>query len=130
MKKLTKKQQKANRKLWVKALKSKKYKQAQGKLRGRRNERCCLGVLCDLYKSKTGKGKWYKGCFIIDEQNSGDQIPPSTVTNWVGMGTREGRLSGEYTTKQGYPTTSLANLNDHSEGFDQVIEQIEKGNLI
>ena len=35
-------------KQWVKALRSGKYKQTRGQLRGKRGY-CCLGVLCDVY---------------------------------------------------------------------------------
>lgn len=45
------------KKLWIKALRSGKYKQASGHLR-KNGGFCCLGVLCDLYKQTTGNGKW------------------------------------------------------------------------
>ena len=48
--KFTKKQQKANRKKWVAALRSGKYKQGKGQLYDNLDEKyCCLGVACDLF---------------------------------------------------------------------------------
>lgn len=42
---------------WLTALRSGKYKQGQLVLRNRRNEYCCLGVLCDVLKDEIG-GYW------------------------------------------------------------------------
>ena len=43
---------------WVKALRSKEYKQGTGRLRNAdTNEYCCLGVLCDI----SGLGNWKIG---------------------------------------------------------------------
>ncbi len=46
---------------WVEALRSGEYKQGKGVLRGSDMTKptyCCLGVLCDVYKRHTGRGKW------------------------------------------------------------------------
>lgn len=52
---------------WVKALRSKKYKQGSGWLRANDNTYCCLGVLCDLVdrkgwsKPENGSYTFYRG---------------------------------------------------------------------
>ena len=40
------------KKLWVKALRSGKYKKGVGSLHPTEDTYCCLGVLCDLYNKK------------------------------------------------------------------------------
>ena len=47
--------------LWVAALRSGDYEQAQGVLK-RDGGFCCLGVLCDLH-SKQYERKWYNGSY-------------------------------------------------------------------
>lgn len=37
------------KKLWTNALRSRQYKQGQGRLRDKNNNFCCLGVLCNIY---------------------------------------------------------------------------------
>jgi hypothetical protein len=48
MTELTLEQMKANRKLWVEALRSGEYKQTKEALKRKSGGMCCLGVLCDL----------------------------------------------------------------------------------
>ena len=47
-KKISKAQIKRNRKAWVEALRSGKFKQTKGKLRARNKSFCCLGVACEV----------------------------------------------------------------------------------
>lgn len=49
---ITSEQQKSNRLLWAKALRSGKYKQGKGCLE-KDNKFCCLGVACKLFHTKT-----------------------------------------------------------------------------
>lgn len=43
--------------LWIAALLSGRYQQAQGALRNG-DAFCCLGVACDVYRVETGQGEW------------------------------------------------------------------------
>lgn len=106
--------------LWVKALRSGKYKQTQGQLRNEEATEdrwkassktytgfCCLGVLCDLAIKDGGLGPW-------DEQggiDSCDDVPP-TMMKWMGL---ENDMMGH-----------LIELND-DEGlsFDEIADVIE-----
>jgi hypothetical protein len=57
----TLRQQKANRKLWVKALRSGKYKQGTKVLRSADNAFCCLGVLCAVAGMRPKlEGEYYR----------------------------------------------------------------------
>lgn len=74
---MTTKQKNVIRK-WIKALRSKKYKQGYGTLR-RDGKFCCLGVLCDLHAQETGgewRDDWYHGSLT--------QLP-SIVDKWAGF---------------------------------------------
>lgn len=90
--------------LWIKALKSGKYKQGRGTLRTDCDEFCCLGVLCDLYtkdrkakkkksikisKSATYNGNKDKSCYKYG--NTYDFLP-SEVRKWAGMRSKNGSL--------------------------------------
>lgn len=52
---------------WVKALKSDRYEQATGVLKGDSNEYCCLGVACEVIFNDEdyGRGKWV----TLDDDN-------------------------------------------------------------
>jgi hypothetical protein len=66
------------KKKWVKALRSRKYKQCTGRLcktiNGEKSY-CCLGVLCDIYNSKL----WGKE---FDEE---DGELPIRIMEWAGL---------------------------------------------
>ncbi len=42
---------------WIEALRSGNYKQGFGQLKNNKDEYCCLGVACELFKAKIG-GSW------------------------------------------------------------------------
>lgn len=78
------------KKLWVEALRSRKYKQTTNALRDGVGY-CCLGVLCDLHQKATGTGTWvvnedgeqeYKG--RPREKLEGGALPES-VRKWAGV---------------------------------------------
>ncbi len=58
---MSKRMNKRIKTLWIKALRSGKYKQGKSKLH-HAGRFCCLGVLCDLHRKsrETGKSKWNK----------------------------------------------------------------------
>lgn len=80
---------------WVAALRSGEYNQTRGALR-RKDNFCCLGVLCDL----SNLGSWKEGFGIyiaskesnppINEMNSSSL--PASVQKWSGMRTAAGHL--------------------------------------
>ena len=81
---------------WIKALRSGKYKQGQGRLKDFETGRyCCLGVLCEEYrKSDVGKKKgahWdepfaHKVPFSSSAASSFAMLePPQTVRRWAGL---------------------------------------------
>jgi hypothetical protein len=66
---LTLEQMKANRKLWVEALRSGKYEQTTGVLRNAGEGRCCLGVACEVLSTqweKNGADYWTPLGFKMD----------------------------------------------------------------
>lgn len=109
-------------KLWVKALRSGKYKQAQGQLRdedatesGWRGSSdtftgfCCLGVLCDLAIKDGGMAPWdMRG----GPSSSAGSLQPK-VMKWMGM--------------DSYMMNYLIELNDDEEKtFDEIADVIEE----
>jgi hypothetical protein len=70
--------------LWVEALKGGKYKQAKGRLHMGRGGFCCLGVLCDVYRQKTGNGEWVKrnGDYYFESECN---VLPTAVCEWAGL---------------------------------------------
>lgn len=70
---------------WVKALRSGKYKQAEGQLRYRSitggHKYCCLGVACDVYSKKVRhRDLWDVNSFLNRETEL-----PEVVREWLGL---------------------------------------------
>jgi hypothetical protein len=74
----------ANRRKWVDALLSGKYKQAQGALHDTGGF-CCMGVACDL----SGKGEWtdHSDFKTYDGEIRGGYMPVA-VADWLGTETQ------------------------------------------
>jgi hypothetical protein len=70
--------------LWVEALRSYDFEQTTHHLRGERNRRCCLGVLCDLAQTE-GVGEWKGPRRFVAAGESANLIPPTPVFHWAGM---------------------------------------------
>jgi hypothetical protein len=71
------------KKLWVKALRSGEYVQTTGRLRGKNNSFCCLGVLCNLHAQahpETAKRQTLRGKYM-----GHDGVLPREVMNWAGL---------------------------------------------
>lgn len=113
------------KKLWIKALKSRKYKQGKGALCNINNEFCCLGVLCDLHRIKVlkkGKHVWKKSSkgTVIFSYLDNNGILPRQVANWAYQKNIYSDLN---------PTVSgdtLSALNDSNTSFDTIADIIEK----
>ena len=116
------------KKLWLDALKSRKYAQGKGRLRKTSLGSdcfCCLGVLCDLSISNhNAASRWSEvPSFGItrkfkfnDEGDGYAGLPPYEVMNWAGLTTSVAQ--------------NLSMINDHprtleNDHFAEVIESIE-----
>lgn len=93
-------------KKWVEALESGNYRQVDGVLKKRVNDKqcgyCCLGVLCDLYIKETGKGQWSKGGDDEGDRhftgkNKASTDLPKEVVKWAGMASDGGTLNTQLT---------------------------------
>lgn len=117
---------------WVKALRSKKYKQTDGVLKNE-DGYCCLGVLCDVYR-KDLKLKPHKIWddeynFIVKKGKDGgcdeveDATLPPDVAVWAGL---KGPKRSDPTVTYDKRRLSLSQLND-SEGltFEAIADIIE-----
>ena len=117
------------KKLWIEALRSGEYQQAQGALRTADNKFCCLGVLCNLHAQKNPK----KARKETDPTMyfGRDDILPSQVADWAGLKTSNPTVTGIGTHNGGYIPT-LAELNDglYKDGkihnFQEIADIIEK----
>lgn len=96
---------------WVKALRSGKYKQAQGALQTR-DGYCCLGVLCDISKISY----FTAGYYLKDHE-----FPPAEVQEYAGLQTKNG-----YFTKSNGNTETLSVLNDGGHSFKYIARIIER----
>ena len=98
--------------LWVKALRSGKYKQGTGVLR-EGDRFCCLGVLCDL--NRIDGGAEWETTFWMNHYYfyGGDDIRlPNKIKKFVGLSASKER--------------SLAGLNDGGKSFREIADVIEK----
>lgn len=75
--------------MWVAALRSGFYPQTTSVLR-LDDAYCALGVLCDVYRSVTGRGEWVAypdgGCqaFVVEGSVECGE-PPVAVAHWAGL---------------------------------------------
>lgn len=153
-KKISKAQIKRNRKAWVEALRSGKFKQTRGKLRSRNAAYCCLGVVCELAEMpKVYRGQEYvygdAEVLAIDPADLGwnDDTPdrfwerfsptglPLAGQEWLGVSSDSPRLAEPVVVKvydDGTESTeaSLIELNDTYEWtFAQIADAVEKYGL-
>ena len=112
------KEQAANRKVWVEALRSGEYEQGTGQLR-KDNAYCCLGVACDV----SGLGEWHSRLqnhnytYKIHEDKSDFTYLPYEVRAWLGISTSDGELTNH---------NSLASMNDDGATFIEIADAIEE----
>ena len=125
--------------LWVKALRSGKYKQGKSALKVKTTrgitKHCCLGVLCELYqkeneKKLTAVTRRARKNDIVEvaprttiyrfgrEPVNGESSLPPAVRRWAGIDTDDGAV---YTNAR---TTSLAYMNDNGETFSEIADFI------
>jgi hypothetical protein len=133
----TPRQQAANRKKWIKALRSGKYKQGKGYLhiKGEKQDSfCCLGVACDLALKAGVELKTQQ----VTATNKDDEVQvmmydheqgelPEEVQKWLGLAT----VCGTFSTKNGFKYLTSLNDGDDPAGikgksFKQISNIIEK----
>jgi hypothetical protein len=99
-------------KLWIKALKSGKYQQAQNTLKSDTGF-CCLGVLCDLHRKVTKKRGFDENGAYLDST----AILPQRVATWAGLSSCVGKGPG----------VDLMDLNDaQQKSFLEIADAIEQ----
>jgi hypothetical protein len=103
---------------WVDALRSGEYEQCEGGLRNKKDKRCCLGVLTQLYIDDGHElrasysnvwGKWEYG-----ENKERNYLLPE-VTKWAGLANNAG----------GYQNRALTDDNDSGKTFAEIADIIE-----
>lgn len=129
----SKKEQAKNRKTWLKALKSGKYKKAKGQLRKEFKDGtgyCCLGVACELYRKAIG-GEWEQNTSFSDRFGDNEYgVLPSDVKAWLGLNRREGNCENSVACgKKKEFKIDLVGINDNSRGFGKIIKVLEEGNI-
>lgn len=107
----TAEQIKENRRKWVEALRSGKYKQARKVLREKGRTMCCLGVLADIAGCK-----WTRPHGLGWASEGEFQVAPPKAMDFVGL-----RLKGAF-----YGTTGLAEMNDRGASFEEIAGIIER----
>ncbi len=116
------------KKLWLTALKSGEYKKGKASLKWITNSYCCLGVLCDLYRKEKVEGEWIleyadKKFYFKIGGDSLDNYLPDKVQKWAGLDSHNPKINWTIKFKQ---INCLAQLNDETETFDEVIKVIEE----
>lgn len=110
---------------WLKALRSRKYKQAVGKLKDG-DSYCCLGVLSCLYiNSKTGKknnARWGDdGTFVSNLEGGENSILPIEVMDWAGLELSDPIIGNCHNTP-----CEASDHNDSGYKFYEIARKIER----
>lgn len=95
---------------WVEALCSGKYKQGVHTLRNKKDEYCCLGVLCDITNPKEWSDSTIMPLQYYRMQGEGGQLP-TKIMNEVGLTLQDCK--------------TLVNLNDGGRSFSEIADYIE-----
>lgn len=103
------------KKLWIKALRSGKFKQTQNWLRNSEGH-CCLGVLCEVYAQQTGEGRWNDRVFTTKQTSSSGTLP-KPVREWAEIDVSDPLLGR---------TLTASRLNDKGKSFTFIADRIEK----
>jgi hypothetical protein len=96
---------------WLEALRSGKYKQAEGRLKVN-DTFCCLGVLCDISGLSKWDGDYYLNCV---------SVLPDEVAEWSGLGDKSPNVK-----EASGRNRSLAGLNDDGNSFKEIADLIER----
>lgn len=133
--------------LWVKELRSGKYGQAIGRLKGKGNTYCCLGVLCEISPVKENVESACDCCNdnLITYWDEESGVLPFAVREWAGTGTDRDirmalnsddikRLTDKYGTNAFVTVCDSddvevvygSSLNDAGVSFSDIADLIEK----
>lgn len=114
----TREEQRANRKLWIDALRSKEYK--QGSLRLKQGDRfCCLGVATDLF------GVGWKGDNYMESDTVSNTMLSDRVREMLGLATVHGGYMGRGFLDGEIPSTLMMDNDIHGKTFEQIADIIE-----
>ena len=112
--------------LWVAALRDGNYKQTKTQkcLRDKDGAFDALGVLCNLYHKKTGKGKWRKTTVLgkpVTKFLGQTMVLPIEVAEWAGLDSLHLLVDVNFSTKEEKENgtenyTTIAFISD--EGWD------------
>jgi hypothetical protein len=116
MSEYTLEQQKDNRKLWVEALRSGKYRQARALLKNANGAMCCLGILADLAGCDWHWSE-YHGEFKADDKSG---ICPVKAMEFVGLFRPHGDYDDGSDSGQ-----CLTRVNDEGASFEKIADIIE-----
>ena len=100
---------------WVKALRSGRYKQAQGVLETPDGRNCCLGVLCRILRIK--RIKTPNAVFFTCNGDTFEGYPSMRAM------AAKGDLDSHHF------LTSLADANDHGSSFEEIADRIEESSF-
>ena len=103
---------KENRKRWVEALRSGKFKQNIGALR-EGDKFCCLGVACEIFKDELG----LKYDSVLGSYNGECAVLPNVVREHLGLMSTNGLF--------GVANPPLSALNDRGWSFEKLAQFIE-----
>jgi len=118
---------------WVRELRSGRYQQATGRLRGVPKDGsdgvgfCCLGVLCEMHREfindQLGETVAYWAAGLDYGYYCGthqaNSVLPENVRRWAGL------ASVNPSFPDGDGSTYLSNMNDGCYGFDAIADEIE-----
>jgi len=112
---------KRKKKLWLEALRSGEYEKCTGQLHIPGDGYCCLGVLCDLHRKDTGKGKWtIDGQYMVGDYFRTGFLPDE-VQKWAGLTQHNIYLPNGRT---------IVKMNDYDEGktysFKDIADTLER----
>lgn len=111
-------------KLWIKALRSGKYKQGKSRLQYH-NTFCCLGVACLVYEQETGNTLERSSLPYGDELYGQNLNRYRVVKQWLNLRSTLGRaLKGD--DKSLIDNKSLIQLNDTDNSFTDIANILEK----
>lgn len=113
------------KKLWVEALRSRKYNQALGSLkisRGKCDAHCCLGVLCELHSRETGT-LWEKQVGTVYYLGEGTVLPDA-VALWAGIRSWNNDVP-IIQEDENFVTATMLN-DSRNKNFDQIADLIEQ----
>lgn len=118
---------------WLKRLKSGQYikgrKMLKEVLTTNESRHCCLGVLCEIYAEQntaewkpmmhTTLGKCQKIVINSDDDTTASAVLPDNIVKWSGLEDNNPEIKHDN-------GSSIAELNDNTPTFEEVIKVIEE----